>query len=266
MKLTRGQRTTITDTISDIYWRLQARLLGRFFTGPSIYFSVARETDPLDTLEGAYVYTLKTMYGADTNADPHEVESLIEIARNYLESDRLKRLNRILTGIAAVESGAEARKVIEAEMKSAETYTDMVVQTEVRQAQAYAERAGISQLAATVGDHDPTVVKLGVVDSKICKNCKELWHSRTNLFLPRPWKLSELSEGYNKDQKNPIATVSGSHPRCRHILSYIPIGYTFSASGIIEFQGFGYDYYNDYYHIHKNEIIPETLIKACSCD
>src|SRR5208283_3436067 len=116
-----------------------------------------------------------------------------------------------------------------------------VVVTEARNMQAYAEKEGITRLAASIGDDDPVIVKLGVVDDKLCLACRTLWHDPTNLHKPRPWKLSELRDGYNKSQKDPIPTHAPSHPHCRHILSYIPIGYTFDASGVIRFEAFGYD-------------------------
>jgi hypothetical protein len=265
LKLKPSDRTLITDTVNDIFYRMEARLLGRFFTGPSMYFSVASESEPEHTLEGAYRYALMNMYGANASVDENEIKSLSEITENYLEAERLKRINAIVHEVAAANSHKEAVKAIQTNIDKASTYVETVISTDSRNMQAYAEKDGIIRVSAAVGDENPTVVKLGVVDDKVCEACKKLWHSPDNPYKPRPWKLSELRDGYNKSQKDPIPTISASHPRCRHVLSYIPIGYTFDSSGVIKFEGFGHDYYSEYYQIHKHETFSEDLIKSCTC-
>lgn len=47
-----------------------------------------------------------------------------------------------------------------------------------------------------------------------CDNCKLLWHTEGNLRIPKVYKMSELSSGYNTDWKNPIPTVGTTHPHC----------------------------------------------------
>ena len=64
-----------------------------------------------------------------------------------------------------------------------------------------------------------------------------------NLYIPRVYKLSELKDGYNKDHKNPIPTVSCTHPHCRHTLTMVPPNYGFDMRGNITFKGFGHDEY-----------------------
>ena len=57
MKLTNVQREDIEFTIEDMFFHLKARLLGKYFTGPKIYFEVVEQTNPLETLEGVYNFT-----------------------------------------------------------------------------------------------------------------------------------------------------------------------------------------------------------------
>jgi hypothetical protein len=44
------------------------------------------------------------------------------------------------------------------------------------------------------------------------------------------------------------------HPHDRHILSYVPKSHGFPDGGSIKFVSYGYDYYNDYHGIKKNEL------------
>ena len=265
MKLTPAQRTVITETVNDIFFRLEARLLGRWFRGPSIYFSVVSETDPALTLEGAYRYAINALYGAGAAVDEKEMKSLNEIAHNYFEAERLRRVNQMLSDIAHAKAPTEIADAIQNNIDKASSYVQTAVVTEARNMQAYAERDGISRLGASIGVDDPVVVKLGVVDEKICPACKKLWHSPTNLHQPRPWKMSELRDGYNKSQKDPVPTVNATHPHCRHVLSFVPPNYGFDERGVIRFIAFGHDYYEEYYKIHKHEVFDENLLKSCTC-
>jgi hypothetical protein len=54
--------------------------------------------------------------------------------------------------------------------------------------------------------------------------------------------MSELREGYNKS-KPWDATVSPTHPHCRHLLSMLPRGYGFDEGGRVVFKNLGYDEY-----------------------
>ena len=168
MDLTPAQRTIITDTINDIYYRLEARLLGRFFKGPSMYFSVVSESEPEHTLEGAYLYTLASLYGPGAAVDEHEVKSLSSITENYLEAARLKQVNQIIMDIAGADSEKEVKKILDETVGKANSYVEKVVVTESRNIQAYAEKEGILRLSSSIGDEDAIVVKLGVVDDKLC--------------------------------------------------------------------------------------------------
>lgn len=265
MKLTDAQRAVITETINDVFYRVQARLLGRWFRGPTMYFSVVNETDPLDTLEGAYRYALNMMFGANASVDEREMKALNQIAANYFEAERLRRINQTIADISGANTEQEMLDAIQNNIDQASSYVQKLVTTETRNMQAYAERDGINRLGAEIGVEDPIVVKLGVVDDKICKACKKLWHDPTNLHRPRPWKMSELRDGYNKSQSDPIPTVSATHPNCRHVMSMVPPNYGFTANGVIQFKSFGYDYYEDYYSVHKHEKFDENLLKSCTC-
>jgi hypothetical protein len=88
-----------------------------------------------------------------------------------------------------------------------------------------------------------------------------MYHDSSNLQMPKPYKLSQVREGYFKpkewDGKTPHHAPL--HPRCRHTMSFVPPNFGFTTSGQIEFKSFGYDYHKDYWGLKKAEELPPTL-------
>jgi hypothetical protein len=245
MQLSKRQIGVITDTVNDLFFRMKARLLGRFFSGPKLYFEVLSDLDPLDTLEGIFRFTIHSLYGADASIDEDQIKHLADITGNYIEAERLKTVNRVLSDAAQSATQKEFEMTLKDNIEKATTYINLVANTETKSVQAYAERDGIAQLASSMNIDDPNVAKLGIIDDKTCDNCIKLWHMQHNLNVPRVYKLSELRDGYMTDHKNPYATTGNTHPHCRHILTMIPPNMGFDASGQIKFVNFGYDIYAD---------------------
>jgi hypothetical protein len=244
MILLDAQKRQIEKIINGLFYNLKARLLGRFFTGPAIFFEVLDQTNPMDTLEGAYNYTYHMLYGPGARPNAKRSKILSKITGNYVEAERLKTLNRIMMGIEQASTFEEVKKQLDTHVEKATGYIKMLVTTEVRNIQANAEREGIEKLGASIGVDDPTVVKLGVIDGKLCHVCTDLWHLADNVKVPKAYKLSELQDGYST-HKNPIPTVNASHPHCRHVMTMISPGFGFNASGKIDYIGYNYDVYND---------------------
>lgn len=242
MKLGEGQKAAVLGSVDDMFFRLKARLLGRFFRGPSIYFEIMKESNPLESIEGIYKYALSMLFPGATENDTH-IKSLSEITSNYIEAERLRVQSHILQDVAQATTPEEAEEKVKATLDKASSYLNTLVVTETRTAQAFAEKDGITQVAASLGIDDPVVYKTGVVDDKLCKVCKALWHSPENIWVPKTYKLSELQEGYNRDSHNPIATLGPTHPHCRHVMSMLPPNFGFDARGTPRFVGFGHDEY-----------------------
>lgn len=263
MKLTEEQKEAILSQVDALFESTKANLLGRFFRGSRFFFQIANKADPFGTIEGIYFYTLNMLYGAGTQPNKKIVENLCEITGNYLDSQKLKTKNHILADIQNARNQTEAMAAVNNHMEKAGKYIDMLVANETRIAQAYASREGISKLASDIGVEDPTVVFLGVTDHKICKYCKSMYHDVNNIRLPKPYKLSQIREGYFKpkewDGKTPHQAPV--HPRCRHSMSFVPPNFGFTPNGTIEFKSIGYDYYKDYWGLRKSEE-PESYPKA----
>lgn len=255
MKLSDEQRSIIISRIESLFDSTKARLLGKFFKGPKMYFEVVRRTDPLHTIEGIYTYTLNMLYGAGAKPSKKTIKNLAEVTGNYLDAQQLKVKNHIIAEVQRASTASEAIRAIREHFDKAGEYVDMLISNESHIVQAYATREGITKLASDVGVADPTVVFLGVTDHKICKYCKSMYHDSANLRKPKPYKLSQVKEGYFKpkewDGKTPHQVPL--HPRCRHVMSFVPPNFGYNQDGTIAFKGFGYDYYRDYWKLKKGE-------------
>jgi len=212
MDLYLNQKKEITKIIEHMFNLLKVRFLGTMFTGPKIYFEVLKDVKPSETLEGMYRYALGLTTGGDIDPDKRRMKKLASITNNYMEAEKLKTVNKVIMGIESTDSIDEASDKIEKELDKTSKYIKKLMVTEARTTQAYAEKEGIERLGATVGDEDPTIVKLGVIDSKTCKICKKLWHE-SDLRIPKPYKLSQLKGGYC-DMKHPEPTIGPTHPNC----------------------------------------------------
>jgi hypothetical protein len=256
MKLSSDQRKAITDRIEDLFEKTKARLLGRYFKGPKIYFQVAAETDPLHTLEGIYTYTLNMLYGTGIKPKKKNVRNLAEITSNYIDAQSMKVTNHVLADVAKAKNPTQAIKAISGHLDKAGQYVDLLVANETKIAQAYASREGITKLSSDIGVDDPTVVFLGIIGSPTrCKYCRKMYSDAKNEHIPIPYKLSEVNEGYFKgklwDGKTPHQAPL--HPSCREVMAFVPPNFGYTASGTIEFKYFGYDYHKDYWEVNKTE-------------
>lgn len=254
MKVTLGQRIFVSHEVDKMFESVKARMQGRFFKGPAIYFQAIVDTPPEDSIEGMYHYVLNHLFGAGKRPDETVLANLAEVFGNYVEAQKLKVKNHILADMASAKTKVEALKAVENHIDKSTSYLKLLVGQEAQTVKAYANREGISMVAADMGVADPVVVWFGKVDNKLCQYCKEMYHDENNLFKPRPWRLSQLTDGYFKPKEWSGSNVfHNAHPHCRHTMSYVPPHYGFNNSGRIEFKGFKYDYYNDYHGIKKSE-------------
>jgi hypothetical protein len=259
------QKVLITALLADLFYRVQAKFLGHRFEGPVKYRMLSATADKNYTLDGIYLYTLFILYGIGISPDEKELEGLASVSQNYFEVQRLKATNELIIGLNAAKNKKEANEIIKKIFNKASNSIELLLNTETKTVQAYAELHGVSKLSAKDGISDPTIVKFGIVDDRICEACKKLWHDKDNPSVPKPWKMSELNFGYSS-YKDIKATIGPTHPRCRHTISYVPPNHGFSESGKLMFKHEGYDYYQEYYKVNKKEDLQETLVKSCTCD
>jgi hypothetical protein len=267
MKLSRQQVGLVRNLVDDLFYRIKVRLLGRFFTGPTMYFEVTKP-DPMDSLESVYKYTGMALYGPDFVIDEDHLRTLAEITGNYIDAQKLKVTNQLLVGIKGADDPEEADKIIEEVVGKATDYMSMLTATEGRIVQAFAERDGISRLASDMGVSDPVVAFLGRYDQKTCKYCLAMYHLPNNPIIPKVYKLSELQSGYfkSKEWNGKAVFPAPLHPNCRHVMTFIPPNFGFGKDGVIKFIGFGHDEYEAQAGFRKFEDNRDLSFSgSCSC-
>lgn len=221
-------------------------------------------------LEKAYTnaFIIFTGHKPTSKISQNSLITLNDTAIEFVNKAKKKFSKELKRSLEKSKNPEQAKAIILDFQKKINNYASLLFNSEIRSAQAFAERDAILSVAEQQNISDPTVVKLGVVDHKICEACKILWHHPQNLFLPRPWKLSELQHGYTKNLKDPTPTVLPTHPNCRHILSIVPPNYGFNANGQIVFVHDGFDYYQNFYFFNKKENFRHILecIHTCTCN
>lgn len=269
MTLSDAQKESVKRSINGLFYVVSAKFLGRFFKGPSLYFDFVRQSEPEFSLEGIYRYTTALLFGPSQNIDQKKLESMSEIVSNYIEAKRLQTISKAINAIETSSDPQSAMQIIEDEIESLKTYLESLIMTESRNVQAFAEQDGIAQVAASVGDDNPTVIITGRYDEKTCKYCRRMYHDPVNPEKPIPYKLNELKGGYFKPKE--WDGISGHmpplHPRCRHMLSYVAKGYGYPKGRVPEFMGLDYDYYTDYHmSYNKSESLPFLANEDDCCD
>lgn len=242
MDLNKRQIRAINDAVEDLYDRLKARFLGRYFKGPSIYMTLAHTTDPGKAIEGIFRYATLALYGPGAATDEDHLEKLAQITGNYLEAEKLKTLNQVVQKLEQAQTDQELDDALKETFDKATNKVDQLVTTEARNVSNFAEREGIMQIAASMGVDDPIVGRLGPLDAKTCKTCKKLWHDDDNPLIPKLYKSFEIRDGYTT-HKDPFPTWNATHPHCRHIWITVAPNYGFDETGKLKFMGFGYDAY-----------------------
>jgi hypothetical protein len=268
MKLTRRQLGLVRSSLDDLFYRIKVRLLGKYFTGPAMYFEVTRP-DPMDSLESVYRFTGMTLYGPDFAIDEDHLKTLAEITGNYIEAQRLKATNEIVVGIKSASTPEDAHKIIDEVIEKTTNYMSMLTTTEGRIVQAFAERDGITRLASDMGIEDPIVAFLGRYDEKTCKYCLAMYHMPNNPMVPRVYKMSELQSGYFKSKTWDKKTIyfAPLHPHCRHVMTFVPPNFGFGADGVITFKGLGHDEWASQRETQKSEAVVTDFSNfgSCSC-
>jgi hypothetical protein len=253
MRLTSDQESVIESVLNNLFETIKAKYLGQWYKGPKIFFSTAREANPMNTVGGIFEYTLRSIH-PNPSVDYDMIQKLANTSGNYIEAEKKRALDRIHENIGKAKDGDDFKKIVEDSLEPSNNYMNMLMTTEVRNAQSRAEVSGIQQIGAALGMNDPTIVKLGVVDPKLCPACRKLWHTEEDIRVPRAYKLSELSDGYNTDMKNPLPTTLSTHPHCRHTMSIIPLGYGY-VGGSFQFISPTYNLLDDQRGLGKSELI-----------
>lgn len=253
----------IKDAVKMMFQSLRLNLLGPQGIDKAYAFVLKDiKYDPQNTVTNMYLQA--NSINNPEIKDPSKLEdadTLVRIrvvAEQYISQLEEKTIADIQRLVASFYSEAELKSKITGEsiediLKSNEELIDnltkqiqevkekvynavkVLVDHELHTAQNYGAMDGILEAAKASGIDDPTVAKIGVLDDVRCVHCWRLW-TLEDKITPKVYKLSELSASPGH-WKNPVASVSPTHPNCRDVLITIMPGFGFDASGKIVYKG-----------------------------
>ncbi len=234
---------------------LKANLLGPKYVHKEFIFSL-RNFNPTTTLAHTYLNANsmnssdaqsideKTLSTIENNALNHinnfEEKTHTDLARMVTDYQHNMEVKAKMSGksveeLRTTDEGIKASKALSHSMndylKKMNTSVETITENELHVAANFGAFDGILHTAKSMGISDPTVCKLGVNDNKKCKHCKKLWMADDEIS-PRVYKLSELA-GAAGDWKNPVASISTTHPNCRDILTLLSPGFGFEGGKIV---------------------------------
>lgn len=184
---------------------------------------------------------------AMSNKSPNIIEqdvlkSLLESSHGYVESLKAKTRSNITERVDGIVKEAKLRgdkvtgddiqAVIDDEMKSAKSHMKAIAESEATKVRNVGSAMDISRVAASNGDHDPSVFFVVVKDGVTCNECKRLHLNDDG--TPRVWKFSELKQGYHKRSED-VPSAFGLHPHCRCTLTYLSSGFGFDKKGRVTY-------------------------------
>lgn len=265
MIITEEQKESILGAIEDLFGTTQAKLLGRYFAGNKIFFTAAQNAPFETTIEGMYRYALKAN-NPDAEIDEDGLRTLMVIINNYIEARKLKVINETLNDALNAKNADALFQVVKDNIDKATKYMEMLLITETQMVRAYANQQSIQAIAASVNDSDPFVFWSGVVDPKLCKWCRAMYHSMEDVWIPKVFRLAELQSGYfNPKTWDGHSPYKAGHPRCRHSMLYLPKNFGFDNKGMIKFKYIGYDPIIDQRGLEKGEM-PFTKMEIGDLD
>lgn len=259
-------RKIIQNTIGTLFNRAKGNLLGPEYFDKSMFFSL-RDFDPKTTLEYHYKSALINQYPKEINTK-ETVKKLKNVAENYIDALQQKTLADISSAVdntleeARIKSNIEEEKMqdylksnnakgiidsVKKEIKNgidkAKKGLNLIYDVEIHNAQNFGAIDGIVGASKNIGINDPYIFKYILHDERTCKYCKKIWLWKGN--IPKVYKLSELSASPGKDYKNPLPSISVSHPNCRCVATTITPGFGFDESGKVIYIGPDYDEYKN---------------------
>jgi hypothetical protein len=212
----------INDKIDSLFNDLKGQFLG----SSSGKVLLIGHSDKL-SLPGIFEEAVKDTEGV---ADKETVQSLIDIANNYLESEKTKLKARLFNKIKALSNKTsdldnnDLLLLLEEEIvpifDNAGSNLERIIDAEGQTAKNIGMIDGLVQMNQDFGIEDPVICFIPTKDNKVCQECIEL-HTIDGI-TPKAWKLSEVSYDYHK-RGDSVPSINGLHPHCRcQIVSILP--------------------------------------------
>lgn len=246
--------------IREMFNKLRLNFLGPQYIDKSVPY-VLDNFDPSTTLGSLYTHALsqnaihpdavdaETLNTLNITASSlvdklqenilHEIDTTFNMHMNEVNV-KSKIAGKPIEDILNSDAGKEIKDKVGAQLKfifnKMNNGIDRIVVNESHNAQTYGAMDGIMHMSQSVGISDPVIAKRGIIDENMCKFCRQLWHTESNINIPKVYKMSELQGGY-MDRKDPQATMGMTHPHCRHVIVSVMPGFGFDDGGKLIYKG-----------------------------
>lgn len=249
----------VEEIIGKTFNVLRLNLLGPERVNKAYVFSF-KDYDPNASISSIYAHANAINTTSADSVDKNTVNRLQDVAEKYIDhlqektsadilrviSDNLAEIENEskIKGVSARdillgEKGEQVLDIIKKELEKQKERIDksasILAEHELYNAQNYGAFDGVLAAARSVGISDPTVIKIGVLDSVRCSHCWRLW-TLPDRKTPKAYKLSELAASPG-NWKNPQPSVSPTHPNCRDVIVTLMPGFGFDESGKIIYKG-----------------------------
>jgi hypothetical protein len=262
--LTKVLQKIIDDYIAKAFDNLRLNLLGPESIGAKTITFSLHKYNPQSTLASNY------LAGATINShDPKSIDKAVmnqlsSVAENYIDAleqksiaditrtvseqiDELtlkaKQENLSVRDVLAQKSGQSIMKILgealDDQNDKLNDAAERLVNHELHRAQNFGALDGIIGASKSIGIADPIVFKILVDDERLCNVCRKIWLSDDGV-TPKVYKLSELA-AQPKNAKDLTPAISPQHVNCRCVLSTLLPGFSFDASGNVQYVGNDHD-------------------------
>lgn len=263
--LNKKTRKLLQDIISRSFDKFKGSFVGPAAFSTSYIFTL-KDHPRNSRISDAYVHANTSSSMQDT-IDRSTIEALDNTTINYLDALKLKATADIMRSVEenlseAKNKGKLIGKTPYEYLKSKDGQEiltkikdqlddqknkitkglDLIANVQLNNAQNHGVADAILGMSSSLGDEDPTVAKIGIVDNELCKDCKRLWHKEGEIMVPKVYKMSELA-GDPGHWKSRVPSVSSTHPNCRHHLVYVAKGFGFTNKGKFQYISKDHDEY-----------------------
>lgn len=227
--------------IDSVFNSLTLRLLGivpKISRTKSIVFRTSK-----DSLTSLFLKQLGTT--EPTKSEEDTLKVLLRIANGYADALRDRTKTKVLQNVDSYLKGQssqdkpikikEVKNIVNTELDKAKNHFKLIAGTEGHKCVNTANALSISKLASNKGIEDPTVF-FSVIKDDRTGFYEFVLHTLDDKVTPRVWKLSEIDSNYYKNG-NQYPSISGLHPNCRCILTFLSPGFGFDEKGKLKYKG-----------------------------
>ena len=224
--------------IDAMFDRMSHQLLGNIpaLQGKKI---ILFSTQPHSNLPNLFIQALGQR--APTKSEEKVLKNTLSNAHNYIEALKFKTKAKLAEELGSEKlNGQEAREKIQEILGSSGKHFKTIAETEATKTRNLGRICKFQKVAADSGVLDPLVAFLVVKDNVTCQDC--IKNHLIDGVNPKIMRLSEVKVSYltKAERHEGRCSVSGQHPNCRCVLTYIPSFHGY-VNGKLKYMSMDYD-------------------------